>query len=113
MQGEPEALPPAVDLSAYRIVQEALTNSIKHAGKAKARVVVRFTQGAIELEITDDGNEVVGDESTQPDAGVPNGHGLIGMRERVALYGGALTAGRAPSGGYLVQARLPLADAAP
>jgi signal transduction histidine kinase len=113
VQGEPEPLPPAVDLSAYRIVQEALTNSLKYAGTAQARVVVRFSRGAVELEIMDDGTGPAGDSSPPGEAATSGGHGLIGMRERVALYGGTLNVGRRPSGGYLVQARLPLADVVP
>jgi signal transduction histidine kinase len=98
--GEPQPLSPGVDLSAYRVVQEALTNTLKHAGPARARVVVHFAPGALELEISDDG------------PGAPNGagggHGLVGMRERVAMFGGELEAGPRPAGGYLVRARLPL-----
>jgi len=101
IEGEPVVLPPGVDLSAYRIVQEALTNTLRHAGDARARVGVRYSPSALELEIVDDG------------AGAPakvngSGHGLIGMRERTALYGGRLDAGPRPGGGYCVRARLPL-----
>ena len=88
MQGRPEPLPPGVDLSAYRIVQEALTNSLRYAGRAHARVVVRYGRGALELEVIDDGPGEAGDSN--------GGHGLIGMRERVALFGGELDAGRCP-----------------
>jgi signal transduction histidine kinase len=102
--GEPEPLPPGVDLSAYRIVQEALTNALRYAGPARARVLVRFAAGALELEVVDDG---VG-----AGAGGNGGHGLVGMRERVALFGGELEAGPGPQGGYRVRARLLLgADA--
>jgi signal transduction histidine kinase len=109
VQGRPVSLPPAVDLSAYRIVQEALTNSLKHAGGARAHVVVRFTSQAVELDVSDDGPgvSVAAGDAALP----PGGHGLVGMRERVAMYGGLLEAGQAPSGGYLVHATLPLAEA--
>ncbi|HEX4747706.1 MAG TPA: histidine kinase [Gaiellaceae bacterium] len=100
--GEPTTLPPGVDLSAYRIVQEALTNALKHAGPATARVTVRYGDGELDLEITDDG---AGD--TNGDGG---GHGLVGIRERVAVFGGDVEAGRRPEGGYVVRARLPYAS---
>jgi signal transduction histidine kinase len=104
VQGDPSALPPGVDLSAYRIVQEGLTNALKHAGWARARVVVRYTPGGVELEIADDG-------AGKGDGGGV-GHGLAGMRERVAMYGGQLESGPGADGGFVVRARLPLgADA--
>ena len=103
-EGEPVALPPGIDLSAYRIVQEALTNALKHAGGARAEVTVRYQTGAVELEIRDDGDG-------SGDAG-GTGHGLIGMRERVALWGGRLDAGRPEGGGWAVRARLPVGSAA-
>jgi signal transduction histidine kinase len=98
--GDPTALPPGVDLSAYRIVQEALTNALKHAGPAHARVVVRYGADAVELEVSDDGPGGVDAHGT--------GHGLVGMRERVALYGGDLEAGSRNEGGWALRARLPL-----
>jgi signal transduction histidine kinase len=101
VKGSPRPLPPGVDLSAYRIVQEALTNALRHAGEASARVVVRYEPDKIELEIADDG---VGPPE-DPEASA--GHGLIGMRERVQLFGGELEAGPRPGGGFLVRARLP------
>ena len=102
VEGDPLQLPPGVDLSAYRIVQEALTNVLKHAGRAHAEVVVRYGPSELELRISDDGSDA-------PVSVNGSGHGLIGMRERVALYGGALEAGRRTDGGYAVRARLPLA----
>jgi signal transduction histidine kinase len=102
-EGPPVELPPGVDLSAYRIVQEGLTNALKHAGPARARVVVRYDDGELELEISDDGKGV---GRGVRDAG--GGQGLIGIRERVAVYGGELEAGRQPEGGYLLRARLPV-----
>jgi signal transduction histidine kinase len=104
VQGEPSRLSPGVDLSAYRIVQEGLTNALKHAGRARARVVVRYSPGELQLEVADDG-EGNGD-------GGGAGQGLAGMRERVALYGGDLESGPVAGGGYVLRARLPLgADA--
>jgi signal transduction histidine kinase len=103
IEGEPRPLPQAADLSAYRIVQEALTNTLKHAGAATADVVIRYEAGAVALEVRDDG------------AGHPNGggtgHGLVGMRERVAMFGGELEAAPRPGGGFAVRARLPIAGA--
>ncbi len=101
VEGEPAALPPGVAVSAYRIVQEALTNVLKHAGPAQVRVVVRYAVRELELEIADDGRG----SATAGEAG----HGLVGMRERVALYGGDFDAGARNGGGFVVRARLPLA----
>ena len=101
VDGRPSTLPAGVDLAAFRIVQEALANSGKHARAGHAWVTVRYAPRAIELEIADDGRGPGDDTPT-------GGHGLIGMRERVALYGGSIEIGaRAPSG-YRVKARLPL-----
>jgi signal transduction histidine kinase len=105
VEGEPVQLSPGVDLSAYRIVQEALTNTLKHAGReAQAEVVVRYATSALELEVSDNG-------SGAPASANGSGHGLIGMRERATLYGGALEAGARNGGGFVVRARLPLAGA--
>ena len=99
VEGTRRSLPPGVDVSAYRIVQEALTNALKHAGPARAQVSIRYEPDALELEIADTG------------AGATNGdgagHGLVGMRERVAVFGGELDSGP-HSGGFTVRARLPL-----
>jgi signal transduction histidine kinase len=103
-EGEPRALPAGVDLSAYRIVQEALTNALKHASPARARVLVRFGEQVLELEITDDGPG----PATERDGA---GHGLIGMRERVALHHGSMRTGARPEGGYAVTVRLPYQSA--
>jgi signal transduction histidine kinase len=101
VEGSPRPLPPGVDLSAYRIVQEALTNVLRHAGGASARVLIRYEPDALELEIADDG-------PGPPDGQQASaGHGLIGMRERAQLFGGAFEAGPRPGGGFLVRARLP------
>jgi signal transduction histidine kinase len=99
-EGEPRPLPPGVDLAAYRIVQEALTNVLKHAGPAHAHVVLRYGERDLGLEITDDGRGPAALNGG-------GGHGLVGMRERAALYGGTLEARPAPGGGFHVRARLP------
>jgi signal transduction histidine kinase len=99
IEGTPSALPPGIDLSAYRIAQEALTNALKHAGDARASVTVRYSAESVELEIRDDG--------AGTGAGGGTGHGLIGMRERVALWGGKLHVGR-ERGGWVVHATLPV-----
>jgi signal transduction histidine kinase len=99
--GEPRPLSTAVELSAYRIVQEALTNVLKHAGSAHTKVSVRYREEGLELEIVDDGRG-----ASEPD-GARTGHGLIGMRERVALFGGTLSAGPLNGRGYRVEALLP------
>jgi signal transduction histidine kinase len=95
----PSTLPAGVDLSAYRIVQEALTNTLKHAQAGHADVRVEYRPTAIELTITDDG--------TPPVNGGAAGHGLVGMRERATLYGGSLHAGPRQPAGYEVQATQP------
>jgi signal transduction histidine kinase len=100
VEGERLDLPVGVELSAYRIVQEALTNTLKHAGDARATVVVRYRPDSLELEIEDDGNGAGA-------AIASGGHGLVGMRERVALYGGRFDAGRRLGGGFAVCAVLP------
>lgn len=103
IEGEPCGLPQALDLSAFRIVQEALTNALKHAGPAQAEVTVRYEDGAVELEIRDTGTGRAGGNGT--------GHGLVGMRERVAMFGGQLDATRTDGGGFTVRARLPIGTA--
>jgi signal transduction histidine kinase len=104
VEGEPAALPAGIDLAAYRIVQEALANAAKHAGGTRAWVVVRYAEQAVEVEIGDDGRGA----DAVPVAGSSGGHGLVGMRERVALYGGTLHLGPRPNGGFTVHARLPI-----
>jgi signal transduction histidine kinase len=111
VEGEPARLAAGVDLAAFRIVQEALANASKHAGAARAWVTVRYEQRAVELEIGDDGRGPNGSRVGRQDSAVAGGHGLIGMRERAALYGGTLDAGRRPGGGFAVRARLPLGGA--
>jgi signal transduction histidine kinase len=100
--GEARELPVGLELSAYRIVQEALTNALKHAGEAHAIVSINYGPDSLELEIVDDG------PGTAPSI-AGGGHGLVGMRERVALYGGRFDASRRPGGGFAVRAKLPIA----
>jgi signal transduction histidine kinase len=101
VRGEPRRpLPHGVDLTAYRIVQEALTNVVKHSGAAASRVVLTYEHDAVRIEVTDQGRG-----SSAPPG---DGHGLVGMRERVALYGGEFDAGPLPGRGFRVAARLPL-----
>lgn len=103
VEGDVRALPAGLDVCGYRVVQEALTNSLKHGQPSVASVVVRYGADDLELEVVDDGGKA---EVTSALPGA--GRGLVGMRERVALYGGLLEAGRRPEGGYAVRARLPL-----
>jgi signal transduction histidine kinase len=103
--GEPFALPGAVDLSAYRIVQEGLTNALKHAHASHADVVLRYAPGELRIDVRDDG-----DGAAAPSAN-GHGHGLVGVRERVKLYGGEMTAAPAEGGGFLLSTRLPVAGA--
>jgi signal transduction histidine kinase len=100
VEGDRYPLPRAIDLSAYRIVQEGLTNALKHAGAGQADVTVRYGAEGVELEVRDNG---VG--ATRTDG---LGHGLVGVRERVKIYGGEMSAGAAADGGYVLSARLPL-----
>ena len=101
--GEAYQLPPSLDLSAYRIVQEALANVLKHAGPAHAKVAISYLDGAIEVDIVDDGKS-----PSDAGASTGGGRGLIGMKERVALFGGKLDVGPAEEGGFRVHASLPL-----
>ncbi|ADB48793.1 integral membrane sensor signal transduction histidine kinase [Conexibacter woesei DSM 14684] len=113
--GPPSPLPAPVDLSAYRIVQEALTNTLRHAGATHAEVALRWEPSALELDVRDDG---CGDDAGAAGAGrtdggrAGGGRGTSGMRERAELLGGTLEAGPGPDGGYRVHARLPLEGAA-
>ena len=108
VEGKPVALPPGIDLTAYRVVQEGLTNALKHAGDARAKVTVRYEPWEVVLEVEDDG---VGPERRAALSDAGGGHGLVGMRERVALYHGLLQAGRRRGGGFAVRARLPTVTA--
>jgi signal transduction histidine kinase len=102
VEGEAQPLPPALDLSAYRIVQEATTNVLKHARARRVDIRVHYSPTMLALDVRDDGAGRGGDPASS------SGHGLIGMRERVALFGGQLRAGRDPAGGFSVHARLPI-----
>jgi len=107
IDGDTVGLPAAVDVSVYRIVQEALTNVLKHAGRANAEVRIGCAKDAVTVEVTDNG---AGTPAREAPAG---GHGLAGMRERVAVFGGELQAGPCHGGGYAVRARLALGDRVP
>jgi len=111
VEGEKAPLPAGVELSAYRIVQEALTNAVRHAGPGRARVLVRYGERDLELTVRDEG----GGGGAAPAGGPPtrSGQGLVGMRERVSLFGGELHAGPGPDGGFTVAARLPLGAPGP
>ena len=100
IEGERPELSPGIDLSAYRIVQEGLTNALKHAKGAHAEVLVRYIDSSVELEIADNGPGVTNGDGM--------GHGLVGMRERVALYGGTIEAGPRDGGGFVLRAQLPV-----
>jgi signal transduction histidine kinase len=101
--GEPVPLPPGLDLTAYRLVQEALTNTLKHAQASRAVITVRYRPDVLVLSVRDDGRG--------PDDAAPPGTGLTGMRERVAVFGGRLSTGTAAGGGYELGAELPLEPA--
>ena len=98
--GEPFPLPRAIDLSAYRIVQEGLTNAIKHAHASRVDVTFQYAPDELQIEVRDNGKGVSTSDG--------RGHGLVGIRERVKIYGGEMTAGAAPDGGFVLDARLPL-----
>ena len=101
-KGEPPELPSALELSVYRIVQEALTNALRHGGAKHATVTLHFNGDALDVEIVDDG--------TPTSTANGSGQGLIGMRERAAAFGGRVEAGRGAEGGFRVAARLPVAS---
>jgi signal transduction histidine kinase len=101
VEGEPVTLPDGLDLSAFRVVQEALTNALRHAGPARADVTLRYLPSALEIDVVDNG-----ERHAHP--GSSPGHGLTGMRERVALFGGSMHSGPRPEGGYEVHVRLPV-----
>jgi signal transduction histidine kinase len=99
--GEPRLVPPGVDLTAYRVIQEALTNTVKHATGATATVLVEYHPDHLRVDVTDTGGC-----GPQP-AAAGTGRGLVGLRERVAVYGGKLRAGPRPTGGYRITATIP------
>jgi signal transduction histidine kinase len=100
VDGEPFPLPRAIDLSAYRIVQEGLTNALKHARASHADVTLRYRPDELELQVLDNGAGTVTTNGL--------GHGLVGIRERVKIYGGEMSVGAAPAGGFILTARLPV-----
>ena len=102
IEGEPRSLPSSLEQSAYRIVQEALTNTLKHSAAKRARVLIRYTPDALELDVSDDG------AAAPQRATTGAGQGLVGMRERAALFGGELSAGPDANGTWAVRARLPV-----
>ncbi len=105
--GAPRALPPGLDLAAYRVVQEALTNVLKHAGKPRTTVRLDYREAELVVEVADAGRPIPA--AGPASSAVPgSGRGLLGLRERIALYGGELDAGPRPGGGWLVRARLPV-----
>jgi signal transduction histidine kinase len=105
VDGEPFPLTPAIDLSAYRIVQEGLTNALKHGRASRADVTVRYGLDELQIEVRDDG--------TGGSTSDGLGHGLVGVRERVRIYGGEMTAGSAPGGGFVLSTSLPLGGTRP
>jgi signal transduction histidine kinase len=105
IEGTPVSLPPGIDLSAYRVVQEGLANALRHAGPARAEVVVRYGTGAVEVQVLDDGCGPTGGNGRA-------GHGISGLQERIRLYGGKLEAGSRVEGGYQLRARLPVTASA-
>ena len=102
VEGEPFPLPRALDLSAYRIVQEGLTNALKHARAGHADVTIRYGPDDVQIEVRDDGE---GDSASDG-----HGHGLVGIRERVKIYGGDMSAGTAAGGGFVLRTRLPIGE---
>jgi signal transduction histidine kinase len=100
IDGDPFPLPRAIDLSAYRIVQEGLTNALKHAHASSADVTVQYRPDDVQIEVRDDGAGNSGSDGL--------GHGLVGIRERVKIYGGEMTAGTSAEGGFVLSTRLPL-----
>jgi signal transduction histidine kinase len=102
--GEPFALPRALDLSAYRIVQEGLTNTLKHARATRADVILSYGPDELQIEIRDNGRGLSATDGL--------GHGLVGIGERVKIYGGEMTTGTANGGGFILSTRLPIRDAA-
>jgi signal transduction histidine kinase len=104
VEGEPFALPRALDLSAYRIVQEGLTNALKHARASRADVILRYEPDELQIEVRDDGRGLSATDGL--------GHGLVGIGERVKIYGGEMTTGTATGGGFVLSTRLPVARAA-
>jgi signal transduction histidine kinase len=114
ISGEPRPLPTGIDLTAYRVIQEALTNALKHGDGVKAEVMVRYADNYVRVEVLNTGPSVLTGSGTGPDRHAASNRadgarrGLLGLRERVAVYGGDLDARRRLGGGYRVRARIPL-----
>ncbi|MGN6578277.1 MAG: sensor histidine kinase [Nocardioides sp.] len=108
VEGEPYALPPGLDLAAYRIAQEGLTNALRHSGATESCVRVRYGDRHVDVEVLDNGR---GLPATRPAGAAATGHGLVGIRERVALYDGTVELSRGPAGGVRLAARLPVGEA--
>jgi signal transduction histidine kinase len=109
LEGEPRRLPPAVDLACYRVVQESLTNVVRHAGASRAEITVSHHTGQVVVEVNDDGCTGPTDGSGAGSSnGNGSGQGILGMRERARALGGSLEAGPRPGGGFRVRATLPL-----
>ena len=109
--GPPFPVPPSAQLALYRTIQEALTNILKHAPGATAHVRLAYRPGEVELEVTDDGGRAASERAAVPEAAPRgNGHGLPGMRERAAVFGGQVSAGPRPGGGWQVRTVLPLTE---
>jgi signal transduction histidine kinase len=104
--GEPRQLPAAIDLAGYRVVQESLTNAVRHAGRAPTHIRLTYTTDGVDIDVTDDGPSVAGNGPGRPGAG----SGIAGMHERVTALGGRFRAAPRPSGGFAVSAHLPLGD---
>jgi signal transduction histidine kinase len=112
VSGDPRPLPSGIDVTAYRIVQEALTNALKHGTGGRAEVTIRYAEHALRVEVLTTGPSVLtGDHPPEPGRGDGAGRGLLGLRQRVAVYGGDLDARRRLGGGYRVRARIPLESA--
>jgi len=109
VRGERPLLPAGLDLAAYRVIQEAVTNVIKHAATDSCQVTIAYQQDALTLEVTDNGSGSAASGGELPVAG----NGIIGMRERAAMYGGKVRAGPLPGRGFLITARFPLEGTAP
>ncbi len=101
VEGQPQDLPASIDLTGYRILQEALTNTIRHARATQARIRIAYSARDLDLEVRDNG-------SASPSSNGSGGHGLIGMKERVEVFGGDFAAGPDADGGYRLWARLPV-----
>jgi signal transduction histidine kinase len=106
VSGSPRVLPPGLDLAAYRVVQEALTNVMKHARQARTVVMLDYRPGELVIEVADDGRLAAAAAPANVSPAPGPGRGLLGLRERVALYGGEFDAGRRPGGGWRVRAQL-------